>query len=373
VSSTRTWWFVSDLHLGLHDDRRGTAAALVGFLASVADTEPESERCLVLLGDAFDLPADDRAVEQLEAIAGRHADAFDAVRRVLADGTDVQVVCGNHDAALARPPVRDALARLVSPPVAAWPSPRAGRLEVHPWFLFEPGVFLAEHGHQHHDVHRMPTLLSQTAGSASPARSLLTAWSGSAGAGPLRRVDGVRRAVADARRAERAAVAAPYLALVDAESSRAGLPVAAGRALAGTSRFRTLSAAVDVTRRVTARSLGFGRPEAGLRAAAGHVHAALAAHGADVPWLVFGHTHRAGAYALPGTSAGYLNTGTWTDDVRGNGPDRGDDRLFPFVRVDAAGRDGATAAQASLHYWSVSEGGCIPAAGVPAGQSARRR
>ena len=35
-------------------------------------------------------------------------------------------------------------------------------MKVHPWWLHEPHVFHAEHGHQHHDVHRMPTLLEQT-------------------------------------------------------------------------------------------------------------------------------------------------------------------------------------------------------------------
>ena len=81
--------------------------------------------------------------------------------------------------------------------------------------------------------------------------------------------------------------------------------------------------------------------------------------GAAVPSLVFGHAHRADHHVIAGTSACYLNTGTWSDDVRGPGPDQSDDRLFPYVRVDATGEDGAVTTQAALHYWS-SRGGRGP-------------
>lgn len=373
MSPAGVWWFVSDLHLGAAQDRRGTAAAFAGFLEEIGDTRPEAARRVVLLGDTFDLPADDSAVGRLEAIERRHPDVFAALRRALGAGTDVDVVCGNHDTALARPVVRDALARLTSPPVAAWPAPAGGRLEVHPWMVHEPGVFHAEHGHQHHDVHRMPALLTQTVGGAAPADSLLTAWSGSARAGRWRRLEDVRLAVTAARSAERAATAAPYLALVDAEASRVGLPVAAARSLARTSRFRVVRAAVAVGYRVASRRLGTERPGAQLRKAAARVHAVLDDHGAAVPWLVFGHTHRAGTWAGAGTSEGYLNTGTWTDDVRGSGPDVGDDRLFPYVRIDAVAAGGALTTQAWLRYWSESKESGPSVDSVPSREPARPR
>jgi hypothetical protein len=217
------------------------------------------------------------------------------------------------------------------------------------------GVFHAEHGHQHHDLHRVPTLLAQPT-SPTPVESPLSAWTRAAGVGRLDRLDGVRRAVRDVRRAERTATGPAYLALVDAEAERTGLPADAGRALARTSRFRTLPVALDAGRRVAARRMGIDRPGARLRRAAGRVDAVLDAHGAAVPFLVFGHAHRAGHHVIAGTSACYLNTGTWSDDVRGPGPDRGDDRLFPYVRVDATGEDGAVTTQAALRYWS-SRGG----------------
>jgi hypothetical protein len=78
----------------------------------------------------------------------------------------------------------------------------------------------------------------------------------------------------------------------------------------------------------------------------------LEVHGAAVPAVVCGHAPRAGHHVIAGTWACYLNTGTWSDAVRGAGPDQRDDRLFPYVRIDATGADGPVTTQAVLHYWS---------------------
>ena len=280
---------------------------------------------------------------------------FAALRRTLATGTHLEVVCGNHDAALARPAVQAALRRLLTPPPRSWPAPHPGAVRVHPWMLHVRGVFHAEHGHQHHDLHRVPTLLSQPS-SPGPIESPLSAWTRAAGAGRLDRLDGVRRAVRDVRRAERRAVAAAYLALVDAEAARTGLPADAGRALARTSRFRTLPVAIDAGRRVAARRLGVDAPGP---VCAGPPYASTrrwTSTGRPCPRWSSAHAHRADHHVIAGTSACYLNTGTWSDDVRGRGPDQSDDRLFPYVRVDATGEDGAVTTQAALHYWS-SRGG----------------
>ena len=353
MSSAHIWWFVSDLHLGGGPDHRGTAAALVEFLGVVADTRPETGRSIVLLGDSFDLPTDDGATAALSAIARRHPEVFAALARARSVGLDIEVVCGNHDTALARPAVRKILEHLLSVGVTGGPPPAGGAVHVHPWWLHEPHVFHAEHGHQHHDVHRFPTLLEQSV-SSPPAQSLLTAWSATAGGGPIRRLGAVTRAAVATARGEQRAVAAPYLALVDAEASRAALPVPAARALVRVSRFRTLPAAVGVSRRVLSRRIGVGPRGPGLARAAARVHCALDRNAASVPVVIFGHTHRAEKGPIAGTSACYLNTGTWSDDVRGGGPDRDDDRLFPYVRVDALDAEGAVTVQASLRYWGVS-------------------
>ena len=109
------WWMVSDLHLRTGGDRRGTGEAFVELLDAIADTAPEADRHLVLLGDTFDLPGDDGAAARLEALAVRHPGVLAALRRTLATGTHLEVVCGNHDAALARPVVQAALRRLLTP------------------------------------------------------------------------------------------------------------------------------------------------------------------------------------------------------------------------------------------------------------------
>ena len=351
---------VSDLHLRTGGDRRGTGEAFVELLDAIADTAPEADRHLVLLGDTFDLPGDDGAAARLEALAVRHPGVLAALRRTLATGTHLEVVCGNHDAALARPAVQAALRRLLTPPPRSWPAPQPGTVRVHPWMLHVRGVFHAEHGHQHHDLHRVPTLLSQpssagpdrvTAQRLDPCRRSGPAWTGwTAYGGPSGTCAGP-----SGRRG-----APAHLALVDAEAARTGLPADAGRALARTSRFRTLPVALDVGRRVAARRLGVERPGARLRRAAARVHAVLDEHGAAVPSLVFGHAHRADHDVIAGTSACYLNTGTWSDDVRGRGPDQSDDRLFPYVRIDATGGDGAVTTQAALHYWSSARSGPGP-------------
>ena len=364
MSSAHIWWFVSDLHLGPGPDHRGTAAALVEFLAVIGDTRPEADRSIVLLGDSFNLPADDTAAASLSAIARRHPDVFAALGRARSAGVDLEVVCGNHDTALARPVVRKALEQLLLPGAAAWPAPARGVVKVHPWWLHQPHVFHAEHGHQHHDVHRMPTLLEQT-GSSPPADSLLKAWSATAGAGPVRQLRAVTRAAVMTRGAERRAAGAPYLALVDEEASRAGLPGPAARTLARTSRFRIVPAAVGVSRRVLSRRLRANGRGSTLAQAAARVHSALDLHGAVVPFVVFGHTHRAQKHVIAGTSACYLNTGTWSDDIRGGGPDRANDQLFPYVRVDALDAGGVVTAQASLRYWGMSGRPGTPVGGPP--------
>ena len=53
VSGSRIWWMVSDLHLRTGGDRRGTGEALVELLDAIADTAPEADRHLVLLGDTL--------------------------------------------------------------------------------------------------------------------------------------------------------------------------------------------------------------------------------------------------------------------------------------------------------------------------------
>ena len=354
VSSAHIWWFVSDLHLGPGPDHRGTAAALVEFLAVIGDTRPEADRSIVLLGDSFNLPADDPAAACLERHRAPAPDVFAALGRARSAGVDLEVVCGNHDTALARPVVRKALEQLLlrrrgglacagarcgeGASVVAAPAARVPRRARAPAPRRAPDADaagadrvvaargLAPEGLVRHGRRRTgPPAASRDAGGRDDPRR---GAEGGRGAIP-----GTGRRGGVARRAPRARGphAGAHLAL--SHRARCG----------GRESPSPLAPPAQPTSRGST-----------LAQAAARVHSALDLHGAAVPFVVFGHTHRAQKHVIAGTSACYLNTGTWSDDVRGGGPDRADDRLFPYVRVDALDAGGVVTAQASLRYWGVS-------------------
>jgi len=332
MTDTR-WWFVSDLHLDPEvPDSRRTAEAFAAFLGNVVLAVNSPGRHLVLLGDTFNLPG-------LEAIADRWPDFFALLRVCVTDGVTLDFVCGNHDSDLARAPTMTELGRL------AGRGPDDDRVRVHPWILYEPGVFYAEHGHQHHAVHRQPTILG-----TEPLRTPLAAWTE-----PERRssarAGAVLRAAGAVRRAERAVSTPQYASLLADEAARIGLPAEALGSLAKISRFRPVPAAAEVAGRVLARSVGRGRPGAYLESAAMEVHRTLTDFGCAVPWYLFGHTHSAVSAIVEGTDSRYINTGTWSADVRGRGPDIVDRMLFPVAVIANDGSRG------HLRYWRWSSRG----------------
>jgi hypothetical protein len=335
------WWFVSDLHLESDGPQtRHTSEAFAAFLdtivvaGSVAGKAPV--RHLVMLGDTFDLAGQD-AVGELTAVAERHRVVFDAWRACLRDGIELHFVCGNHDLDLVTAPVRDVLHGLLP----------GDLVSVHPWVLRADGLFFAEHGQQHHAPHRVPTiLLAAGAADARPTPAPLAAWTAHSDAGPGRRIAALIAAARASRRAERQARSDDYRALLQVEADRMGMSAVALQAVASTSPFG-LRAALGVVGRVVLRQLGRDSPGAYLESAAVKVHVALAAHHCAAPWYVVGHSHRATETSLDGAAVGYLNTGTWSADVRGTGPDTLEPMLFPLVRLDV--KNGA--ALASLKYW----------------------
>ena len=338
----RCWWIVSDLHLGLaQHDPRGGASAVTEFLRALV-LPGGHHAALVLLGDTFELaglPAGP-AVTRLELLADAHADVFAALRECVRRGVQVHVVAGNHDVDLTRPAVAARLTSLLDDGGRS-----DGVVAVHPWALHVPGLLFAEHGHQHHAVHRLPTLLLLTSDNRAdlPAPPLV-AWHRRVS--PPVRLMGTGRAVVSSRLAEGRALRDQHLALVDAASERLDLPPQVGRALWGQSRFR-IAATVAVTATRMARHRRGHSPHD--RVAPDHapaVAALLGAHGFRVGWYVSGHTHRAGEQALPdGTT--YLNTGTWSADVRGEGPDAHDPGSFPYVVVD----DRSDEPSGRVAYW----------------------
>lgn len=331
------WWFVSDLHLSPHEPSvRDTGEAFADFLDAVVLADDSPTRHLVLLGDTFDLGEQEAAgTADIEAVAVRYRDLFTALRSCVTDGVTLDFVCGNHDSALSRPSVLSALGQLAGRGMGD------DRVHVHPWLLYEPGVFYAEHGHQHHAVHRQPAILLP-----DPVRTPLAAWTEHE-LGPLARSAAVLGAVRDVRRAERIVPTAQYAGLLDDEAVRVGLPADALHALARTSRFRPVPATAAVAGRVLSRAVGRDRWGDYLESAVADVHYTLTAHGCAVPWYLFGHTHRAMTTFVDGSGSRYINTGTWSADVRGSGPDGWDPMLFPVATIGMSG----SRLRGWLRYW----------------------
>ncbi|MEC5199053.1 UDP-2,3-diacylglucosamine pyrophosphatase LpxH [Arthrobacter sp. PL16] len=350
MSGAARWWLLSDLHLGVSDDDpRHQGRVLPEFLRRevLAPTHPQLS--VAFVGDTFELVglSEDESLARLESILAHHADTFRALRACAARGVQLHFVCGNHDVELARPSVAARLSALLSPEEPA-------RVQVHPWFLHVPHVLVAEHGHQHHSLHRIPEVLRAAInGTDELAPPPLAAWNAQPSRSRLSRAGAVARACLASERGERRVREFAYDELLQAESLRLELDGVAVRDLAHLSRFRTVSALpVAATRMVLGAT---GRRVTGEQApaAAGRFARTLEAHGSGVAWYVSGHTHHALESALEGCATRYVNTGTWCSDVRGRGPDQSDRRAFPYVVVDVD-PDGATSG--GLRYWRPHEG-----------------
>ena len=155
----REWYVVSDLHLNGDPGSRGIDAALPRFLETVADPGRSARRTIVLLGDTFDLHGPVRqswaeVAERIRCLADAHAGILEALAARVRAGVGLQVVGGNHDIQLTRPAAATLFTTLLGLE-AGHPGVRFS-----PWVVHEPGVFYAEHGNQHHELNRMPTVLS---------------------------------------------------------------------------------------------------------------------------------------------------------------------------------------------------------------------
>src|SRR4051794_30826299 len=153
-----TTWFVSDLHLDLGTgDARDPGSAFPLFLDAVVLPGSTAGGRLVLLGDFMELAGyrcapgrrADWAAPRLWELAVRHRPVFEALRRGVRAGLQLDVLPGNHDIDLSLLPVRERLTELLGD--------GGRRVRVHSWLLHEPGSFLATHGNQEHDLNRFPT------------------------------------------------------------------------------------------------------------------------------------------------------------------------------------------------------------------------
>ena len=345
MSGAVRWYLLSDLHLDVSDDDpRHPGRVLHDFLHREVLRAADHQQHIAFVGDTFELVGltEEESLKRLDSILACHRDAFLALRACVEQGVQLHFVCGNHDVELARPSVAQRLSDLLSPQVPE-------RVQVHPWLLHVPQVFMAEHGHLHHPLHRIPEVL-RTSVNGTDGLHLppLAAWHAETSKSRLSRAGAVMRACLASERAERRIREAAYDELLQAESLRLTLEGSTVRELARLSRFRTVSALpVAATRMVLAAAglkvTGSAAPPAAVRTAL-----TLDTHGSEVAWYVSGHTHRALESALEGSRTKYINTGTWSSDVRGQGPDRADPSVFPYVLISIAA-DGV--ASGGLRYW----------------------
>lgn len=316
---------IADLHMAAGpDDPFATGDALVSLLDTLVDERGASAR-LAILGDLFDfslveLAGDPRTrlatdpaatIAKLDLIAGEHRAVVEALRRFLTAGGTLDLLPGNHDLELLLPPVWRRVEELLGGGAGAV----RDRLRLHPWILFVPGLVYAEHGHQHHDVNRVPGLLAVAErGSAPlPAGTLAAEWARDLRVRGGRAALGVAaRAIPAALRWSRTARRPPGASTrVRTHAAELGLPAGALLAIDALLPAGALRTAAHTARRLAASR---GGPPGGYMAdAIAAVHAVLARHGAAVPFYATGHTHVPIDAPLPGSPAParYLNPGTW--------------------------------------------------------------
>jgi UDP-2,3-diacylglucosamine pyrophosphatase LpxH len=344
VSRAARWWLLSDLHLDVSDeDPRHPGRILPEFIRHEFRAAAGPQQHIAFVGDTFELAglAEDESLARLESILARHPDAFRALEDCAARGVQLHFVCGNHDVELARPSVAGRLSALLAPTDPT-------RVRVHPWFLHVPSVLVAEHGHLHHALHRIPEVL-RTGVNGTDELDLppLAAWHAHPSSSRLSRAGAVARACLASERAERRVREPAYDELLQSESLRLTLDGTAVRELARLSRFRTVSALPLTATRIVLSAIG-GKVSGQAPAAATRVANILETHGAGVAWYISAHTHRALESALESSPTRYINTGTWSSDIRGQGPDQSDRQAFPYARINVAD-DGTTSG--GLHYW----------------------
>lgn len=349
--SASTWWFVSDLHLEPgRPDTRGTDQAFADFVDRLV-LPSRGRRNLVLLGDTFEVRrgavrlhggVEARVRQTVASFPG----VFGALRRCLMAGVEVHLVCGNHDYLMMSPPHQAVLAQELDRTIL---DGGAGRLRVHPWVLHEPGLFYAEHGNQHHELNRLPALLTATGAENRHglAPTPLEAWAepASESASVLTRLRAVAGSLRASGRAERATRDEEYVALI---RQHVGPHVTDEllRELHGLSAFSLGRAVARTAHRMTLRTMGRPDHDSYLRVAAGRIDALLSRHGERPLCYVFGHTHVETLEEVGRGGAWYANTGTWSRHVR---RPEADLRHFPYVVV--SGHREPAQRSVRLEYW----------------------
>jgi UDP-2,3-diacylglucosamine pyrophosphatase LpxH len=94
--------------------------------------------------------AEDHARLKLRRVARRHAEVFEELGKLVADGHALTVLHGNHDIELHWPSLKDDFRDIVVAAVTEAERPAAReRIDFEPWFFYREGVVYIEHGHQY--------------------------------------------------------------------------------------------------------------------------------------------------------------------------------------------------------------------------------
>jgi len=342
---------LSDLHMGAGGPREQfrADAALAAQLEIFAADPAVSD--LVLLGDTFDLSggsspvARPGAVDRLRDVLKAHPDVVASLRSVVRHGVRLHVVHGNHDVELAGEHVQ---ARLRT----ALATQDTGVVRFLPWLYHVPGLLLAEHGNQHHDLNAFDTVLQPLSGGGcvvpEPFGGQLSRLRDRhAGAAVLPRAAWAAaretvRLYGPTRRARRAAYRRELLPRYAVE---VGLAEECVLLLDQLGQHHPAAIMARLVRQT------LNRKDPGYLIGAAQAARDALAHAAP-PFLVMGHGHAADARLLSSASSDtpvvYLNTGTWS----ARGPRSRDTTLPPvtttWVEIEPA-RGGAAARARVLH------------------------
>ena len=324
-----------------------------------------------MLGDFLDFPrvigansksgSSTDTIDKVRRIGAGHSALFNAMQRLIEAGHGIDILPGNHDPQLMNAAVQSELTRLLD-------TGGSNQIRVHNWLLHVPGVFFAEHGNQYHDINSFPNWLrfaapdgpspdlpigpvfddfivglAQRTGqtslnmntilariSRSPALALKTLPANIGFAAHM--ISNVLGIAGGRGKTSRGAYRET---LLPEESKRCGLPIdvlAAIDRLAEEIARELPGRLANALRQIPARIMPFmptrrdrgsggvlsspAQRSARIRQIAAQIDDVLRESSLEVPFYVFGHTHRAVDELIRGAGNGtrYLNTGSWTGE-----------------------------------------------------------
>ena len=356
-------------------------AAFAHFLQSIIAQAAQEDALvhLLLLGDLFDFlrvapipggkiyPPDTSEVatlQKLERIAAGHPVFFQTLGAFVAAGGRLDILPGNHDIELIRPSAQTRLIELIAG--SSNLSSMSQQVTFFPWIYYVPGVFYAEHGQQQHELNAFKTLLTpyrrhHPEQIELPLGSYLDQYlfkpSRPKNLPPVpapsftRRLQAVGVALRHFSRlfsAPQAVRAAYHEQVLKPYAAEIGLNAPLLVALDDLSQGSPLSLARRIIRQqIVKRSQPSGDY---LFEAARPIYALLRANHLAVPYLVFGHTHRAAYLPLLADSPAplYLNAGSPAGSLASGG--RLPEGHLPFISI-RHNADKSTI-QASLLSWN---------------------